>query len=249
MPRIQFICQHCQRPFEAYNRQGGKPRQYCSPACSRAAKAALQTAVCRQCGTTFQGYLHSRKSLTYCSVACDKAAKATLQTATCEQCGKVFQGHLSPVRPILKYCSIACDKIAKQAQVPHTCPECGKSFTFYQSIPRVYCSKQCAGKHSIMIKNKPPKRPNARQRIVEGNKRGANWMSQKRQARHRDKYTCQRCLRTEQELGQTLHVHHVIPFRHFGLKRYKEANSLRNLICLCNSCHGKTEHDGWRLMP
>lgn len=253
MSKLQFTCQQCQKPFQAYKREGGAARKYCSAACRRAglAKTGLQTATCQHCGRSFQSYLHARKTLTYCSNACDKAAKAskTLRSATCNYCGSTFEAYTTAARPVLRYCSIACGKASKAAQVPHTCPECGKSFTFYRSIPRVYCSKQCAGKHSTLAKSKPPKGPHSRIRVLQRNKRGPNWMAQKRQARHRDQYTCQRCGRTEAELGYALHVHHIIRFHTFGLARYKEANSLRNLVCLCNPCHGKVEHQGWHPRP
>jgi predicted HNH restriction endonuclease len=36
-----------------------------------------------------------------------------------------------------------------------------------------------------------------------------------------------------------LDVHHIIPFRKFGIDRYREANKISNLISLCNSCHSK----------
>jgi predicted HNH restriction endonuclease len=38
-------------------------------------------------------------------------------------------------------------------------------------------------------------------------------------------------------LSRQLDVHHIIPFRKFGIERYQEANSLSNLICYCNLCH------------
>ena len=66
---------------------------------------------------------------------------------------------------------------------------------------------------------------------------GANWTQQRRLTRKRDNYTCQKC--GIQENGREHDVHHIIPFREFGLKRYKEANSLDNLTTLCMSCHRK----------
>lgn len=55
----------------------------------------------------------------------------------------------------------------------------------------------------------------------------------KRQIRKRDLYTCQECGYTEAKLGYRLHVHHI----DFN----KENNDSANLICLCQSCHGKTQ--------
>lgn len=71
---------------------------------------------------------------------------------------------------------------------------------------------------------------------------GPNWHRQRNKARKRDHYTCQHCGITETELGQQLDVHHIKKFRDFGLTRYKEANDLGNLICLCRTCHMGAEH-------
>lgn len=72
---------------------------------------------------------------------------------------------------------------------------------------------------------------------------GPNWRRQRRRARKQDGYACQFCGATEAELGRQLDVHHVIPFRKFGIERYKEANHLDNLISLCHSCHASLPED------
>lgn len=66
---------------------------------------------------------------------------------------------------------------------------------------------------------------------------GENWRSQRRNARERDSYTCQRCGITKEEKGKNPDVHHIKPFRTFGLENYRKANDLSNLICYCNVCH------------
>jgi len=71
---------------------------------------------------------------------------------------------------------------------------------------------------------------------------GPNWRQQRRNARYRDKYTCQHCGLTEVQLGKQLDVHHIVPFRKFGPKKYRQANRLRNLISLCPACHLTDEH-------
>jgi len=68
---------------------------------------------------------------------------------------------------------------------------------------------------------------------------GPNWLRQGRRTRERDNYVCQIC--GMEENGRALDVHHIIPFREFGLERYKEANQLSNLITLCRPCHVKVE--------
>ncbi|WP_081625671.1 HNH endonuclease [Bacillus sp. 123MFChir2] len=70
---------------------------------------------------------------------------------------------------------------------------------------------------------------------------GPNWLNQRREARERDNYMCQRCGITEEEYGQEMSVHHIKPF--VLCNDYLEANSLDNLICYCEDCHRKI-HSG-----
>jgi 5-methylcytosine-specific restriction endonuclease McrA/predicted DNA-binding transcriptional regulator AlpA len=71
--------------------------------------------------------------------------------------------------------------------------------------------------------------------------RGPNWQQQRRAARKRDNYTCQRCGITEAELGQNLDAHHILLFS--GIDDFEEANRLSNLICYCKRCHAIVEHE------
>lgn len=68
---------------------------------------------------------------------------------------------------------------------------------------------------------------------------GPNWLVQRRKALERDHYTCQKSGKTKSDLGKNPDVHHKIPFRIFGLKNYKKANRLSNLITLSSSYHSK----------
>lgn len=96
-----------------------------------------------------------------------------------------------------------------------------------------FCSKQC---HSVFMaehksgENSP--------HWVGGilTYRGRGWLQARALAVSRDKGTCQRCLKF---IGKSISVHHIKPFREFSSK--DEANSLDNLICLCQPCHMKVE--------
>lgn len=74
---------------------------------------------------------------------------------------------------------------------------------------------------------------------------GPNWHEQRAKALERDGYHCQYplCSTSCDSQGQNLDVHHIIPFRLFGIKRYKEANELTNLISLCMRHHPAEEHN------
>ena len=66
---------------------------------------------------------------------------------------------------------------------------------------------------------------------------GPNWHFQREKTRNRDNNTCQDC--KTYQIKPKLIVHHIISFRKFGLKNYKKANNLKNLITLCIPCHTK----------
>lgn len=71
---------------------------------------------------------------------------------------------------------------------------------------------------------------------------GEGWAPARSLVLERDEF-CQHC--GEDESNRRLHVHHIVPVRLFretdGLQ-LKDAHSLKNLILLCNRCHGKAEH-------
>ena len=45
---------------------------------------------------------------------------------------------------------------------------------------------------------------------------------------------------TRAELGRSLDVHHIIPFRRFA-GDWRAANDLANLLTLCPTCHAKAD--------
>jgi len=72
---------------------------------------------------------------------------------------------------------------------------------------------------------------------------GPNWYRQRNLARKRDDYSCRYCGIAEEDLGQELDVHHIIPFREFK-GNYNEANKLINLLTLCHAHHPIVEVNG-----
>ncbi len=72
---------------------------------------------------------------------------------------------------------------------------------------------------------------------------GPNWRTQRNKARCRDDHICQHCGKTKAENGQAISVAHIIPFKIFGIERYREANKLSNLISLCRKCHTTFDWD------
>lgn len=72
---------------------------------------------------------------------------------------------------------------------------------------------------------------------------GTNWKEMRAKTLERDRYRCQSCgdsineLRSDNSTG--LHVHHIVPVREF--QEPEDANFLENLITLCPSCHSDAE--------
>ena len=85
----------------------------------------------------------------------------------------------------------------------------------------------------------------------DGHHYGANWSTQRRIAKRRDGYICQRCEKKFPIKSPKLHVHHIVPFRTFNFipgenENYLQANRIDNLICLCEECHVIIETTGRR---
>jgi DNA-binding CsgD family transcriptional regulator len=77
---------------------------------------------------------------------------------------------------------------------------------------------------------------------------GPSWRGQRKKALERAGYKCEHTGITQKEhrekYGKGLDVHHIVPFREFGIENHEEANRLDNLRVL--SC---TEHGYWENIP
>lgn len=257
------ICPHCHKEFSYYTSQAHNGiKRFCSRKCFQEASRA--TTNCAHCGKEILYY--KRYPRTYCSRQCANAVNAKknlgiieLPTMFCEICGVELTGQKWVDR---RFCSRACfgkhlsmtlkgiprpavcgERPDLQKRVTLTCPQCGKEFAVKesQSSRRRFCCKQCHAQWQ------------SESGIYSGENNhnwrggyepyyGANWQTQRRNARRRDRYTCQKCGITESELGKQLDVHHITPFREFGIERYKEANRIANLVSLCNKCHTSEFH-------
>lgn len=249
MPTFRGTCKACGQEFKAYRSQGvlrkqGEP-QYCSRVCFMSAWEKSRSYICEQCGKEFLARTTAvRKNPRFCSTDCYKASGYGKTLVVCQQCGKVWETFKAYNR---KYCSKTCmgrnSTIVKQKKAissPRLCLHCGKLLSGRQRR-NLFCGKECLqnwterhekGEHAILKRNDP-------------NYRGPNWKQQRRNARHRDNYACQRCGAIERDLGCQLDVHHIRPFSKFGLDDYRSANALSNLVSLCRPCHIHVENVGW----
>lgn len=119
------------------------------------------------------------------------------------------------------------------------CSVCGKEFAVKPShvARRIYCSRLCHGAAQAVEwqgANNPSWTGGYEPYY------GPSWRSAQRQVRARDT-VCQGCGMSPAEQGRALDVHHIVPFKSFGLARHAEANHPDNLVALCVSCHLKAD--------
>lgn len=179
----------------------------------------------------------------------------------CTQCGvSIERNQYRAKKTKNHFCSQECDNNWRREHpltgkenplyttVIVACTQCGvdvKRQPWQANMYQTFCGRKCLGiwRAEHMTGVDAPNWRGGHQAYY-----GPNWHAQRRAARKRDAYTCQRCGMTERELGRELDVHHKKPFREFGYirhtnDRYLDANRLVNLISLCVSCHKAVE---WR---
>lgn len=140
-----------------------------------------------------------------------------------------------PTQQRKKYCSPRCLQIAKPAPpiLILTCP-CGAKFKRREKLPksgRAFCSTKCSRASLITSES----------HLYRGGVkigRGPGWKKLTQKIRERDGFTCRRCGRSEEELGETLAIDHVIPYRSFSNPVSANGPDNSNLLSLCKKCHG-----------
>lgn len=217
----------------------------------------------RSCPVCTTLYLADPKRLkwgrqTTCSRACSYVLRSQERQVNkdfeCFYCKTIFtRKPFQKARTENPFCSQGCYKNARIEKlidtsrpvtspiISFTCENCDKVVTLRESQKggsRLrFCSADCANTwHSGENHNN----------WKGGNYRGyygSNWTRQRRLARKRDDYTCQRCGISQQDYGKKLDVHHIVRFADFT--DYRQANRLENLISLCHTCHIKTEWDSY----
>ena len=133
------------------------------------------------------------------------------------------------------------------ARVDLTCGTCQVVFPVKpsQANRRHFCSKKCQGQWQSANNVGPA---NHAWKGGRESYYGPTWRPARRATRSRDK-ACRRCGKTPKETGKALDVHHLVPFRSFGLARHAEANDISNLIAYCNPCHLLVEWETNRINP
>lgn len=107
-----------------------------------------------------------------------------------------------------------------------------------------YCSRACAMSHRMSSRFRGEQSGSKNYQFHKDGGWYAYKKEGKKKAKARDKNTCQKC--GEKRAGNALHVHHIIPQACFDDP--KEANQLKNLVCLCHHCHKLIEWEMIRLL-
>ncbi len=247
---VDVVCQRCGTEFYASpSRVRDGWGKFCSFKCRDDGKKT--ELVCKYCGIKYKVQncqLRGSRAGKYCSKECFINDKKKYLILECVVCGKEFRRKLSQITGTHRgpYCSREC--YWKSGDVPKgaetgtwqggmsttTCDCCGVVFEYYQyhtrdSQPR-FCSREC-----YFTSNTGENHCQWRGGRVYYY--GPNWYKMRGEARRAGNFECALCLSKESDVGQELDVHHIIPFREFGIENYLQANDGDNLICLCKSCH------------
>lgn len=247
-------CIICSRPVKF---RSGRFVLFCSVKCSNQSRRKLFPKPCGHCKINFLPPTNHSKQR-FCSLHCRDAARTLKKVVICAYCESsvVKANHRATGR---RFCSKACEVSWRKINAPRGsahgqykrvqkhCEVCGTKFERCPSQVRVhtFCSKLCQEHWQrtsgyISGSNSPAWKGGYQEYY------GPNWLSQRRKARARDKYLCQRCGISESDYGKCLDVHHRVPFSKFGLKNYRAANRLANLACYCNRCHTTVEWESGR---
>jgi len=193
---------------------------------------------CDECGLEFE-----RKSAdlsgyeqTFCSPECQYKSYSQKRVAGCDNCGKTVQRAPSHINE-KNFCSLGCrgewmsqNATGRQSprweggKVESLCERCGTTFSHRSFRDAMFCSNECF--HSHLSENAKPDSPYY----------GKSWAEKRELALVRDNHECVICGHAD-----LVDVHHIRPFREFGVENHEEANALDNLVCLCRQHHSKWE--------
>lgn len=206
---------------------------------------------CTDCDKSFDS--ETGKKIHHSKVHKDGSKKKEYE---CGYCGEMFEDYASRRETRGRetfYCSTECsdaDKFDTDA-ITVECEVCGEEIRKTSSqqdemgnyeLENHFCSKECESewKRSNWVGENHPSWHGGSPDYY-----GNNWIQQRRQARKRDGYTCQRCGVVEDNRQHD--VHHIDAFD--PDEEAEKQNRLENLVTLCRSCHRMVEENGttgWR---
>lgn len=222
----RYVCSFCGKEVIAMKRKkrNGETAEhiFCDRNCYNSFRKLNSKRNCKYCGKEFEA-LNDKKHAQFCDDTCRRAFFAQKTMKYCVVCGQSFYPWFFDKRKgtlILKTeintCGDKCEKLNRK-------------------------NNELLRRKKISFAFTGEKHPNWQGGL--SGYRGKNWTHQRFLTKIRDKFVCQKCGMTQKrslkEFGESLEVHHIIPYREFT--DYKKANDLSNLITLCKSCHQKAE--------
>lgn len=253
---MQHTCEQCGKPTK-------KSGRFCSRDCQKLFCRVDTT--CPACGKSF--WYHKSWPRIYCCRACSASVNAKknlgiveLPEMHCEQCGNPITVNRYANK---RFCSQSCfgewqsanvvgASHPLYAKVERACEHCGKTFLAEPNEVAKGWGKFCDITCKAAWQKEHPPAHKLPVMVGESNPRwkggydpyyGPNWREQRRKARQRDGFTCQHCGIPESDLERQLDVHHLTPFRKYGVENYLQANQLDNLVSLCYKCHTTAQHE------
>lgn len=173
---------------------------------------AMVTTECEECGQEFE-YYESMQHGRFCSDECTGRSKA---------------GERNPMKREEVVAKISGENSHFYGKEPHNKGE---------EMSEEFCEKMSAPRPGMQGSNHPNWKGGEDRHYY-----GPSWTESRREtARERDKRQCQKCGVDESDLEIKLDVHHIRPFRQYGVEDHTEANRLDNLVSLCRSCHIEVE--------
>lgn len=203
----------------------------------------MPTLKCTSCSSEYTVPSYRTKTSRFCSKQCHgrHTSKTRIYDGS-HAVGNTWRKGIPPVNKGLP--SPFRGKRVKQYKI-HECSYCGNVF---ERVPWLdaqssgskygkFCNQSC--RNQFISKHKSGKNSHL---YVGGPKtyRGRGWIEARKQAVVRDGGTCVKCGKF---IGDSIPVHHIIPFRLFDCPL--KANLLENLECVCQSCHVKEE---WKFL-
>jgi len=219
------------------------------------------TYTCDWCGEEFNKKNRTDSKRVFCSNECFTEAKSEMfsevreqqrkrVTLVCDYCDNDFEVIESRERRA-RYCTEECrdsdaptgEDHPQWSRVTLICEYCNDEYQCKQSRAEGsrFCSPGCRSSH--MSENwVGENHHNWKEEEIAADYYGPSWSKQRQRARDRDDHRCQVCGASDE-----VHVHHIRPFREFGVENHEQANALDNLICLCP--HHHAEWEGIPLRP
>ncbi len=172
-----------------------------------------------------------------------KSKRYSRKIVRCSNCGKKLERKQCHLHAKRFWCDSKCCAQLRKGEdrggkVAVQCETCGNPLIrqrcYVQQGKKFFCDQVCNGqwKAKYLVGEQCYNFEGGHEPYY-----GPSWPWAKIKARERDNNMCQLCGDTAKKLKRNSDVHHIRPFKKFGLVNHKKANALSNLVCYCNKCH------------